>query len=59
MNDRTDADGAKVLFIEEVQGDWQQEYRTQVGGINKAVDNDFLKIVERMKKDGVLEVECD
>ena len=25
MNDRTDADGAKVLFIEEVQSDWGQE----------------------------------
>ena len=25
MNDRTDADGNKVLFIEEVQSDWGQE----------------------------------
>ena len=25
MNDRTDADGKKVLFIEEVQSDWGQE----------------------------------
>jgi len=25
MNDRTDADGAKVLFIEEAQSDWGQE----------------------------------
>jgi len=59
FNDRIDADGNKVLFIEEVQGDWQQSYRKQVDAISRAVDNDFLKIVERMKKDGVLEVECD
>lgn len=27
MNDRTDADGKKVLFIEEIQSDWAQEGR--------------------------------
>lgn len=59
FNERTDADGKRVLFIEEIQGDWQQEYRKQADAIAKAVDDDFLGIVKRMEADGVLEVVCD
>ena len=40
MNDRTDADGKRVLFLEELQSDWHQEGRqkgyTQAGAKPKA-----------------------
>jgi len=36
MNDRTDADGKKVLFIEEIQSDWAQEGRKK-GFVDKSV----------------------
>ena len=28
FNERTDADGKRVLFLEEIQGDWQREPQT-------------------------------
>lgn len=59
MNERTDSTGAKVLFLEEIQGDWPQAYKKQQDLIKDAVDNDFLGIIDRMKKAGVLEVNCD
>jgi hypothetical protein len=59
MDERMDAQGDKVLFLEELQSDFGQSFKKQKDAINKAVDDDFLGIVERMKKDGVLEVECD
>jgi hypothetical protein len=59
VNDRVDAGGARVLFVEELQSDFQQDYRKSKEAIGKAVESDFEKIVERMKKAGVLEVECD
>jgi len=45
--------------VEELQSDFQQDYRKSKEAIGKAVESDFEKIVERMKKAGVLEVECD
>jgi hypothetical protein len=59
VNDRTDADGKRVLFVEEIQSDLQQSYRKAQAAITKAVERDFAGIVERMKKAGVLEVVCD
>lgn len=59
INDRTDADGKRVLFVEELQSDFGQDLKKAKDAINKAVDSDFLGIVERMKAAGVLEVECD
>jgi hypothetical protein len=59
FNERTDADGNRVLFIEEIQSDFGQSYKKQRDAILSSVDNDFMGIVERMKKDGVLEVNCD
>ena len=59
LNDRTDAEGNKVLFVEELQSDFQQDYRKSKEAIAKAVEADFQSIVDRMKKAGVLEVECD
>lgn len=59
LNDRTDADGKRVLFVEEIQSDFGQAFRKQRDAIAKAVDSDFNGIVERMKNAGVLTVECD
>lgn len=59
VDDRTDADGKRVLFVNEVQGDWPQKLRKQRSAIEKAVDSDFQGIVARMEKAGVLKVECD
>lgn len=59
MNERTDADGKRVLFIEEIQSDFGQSFKKQKDHINNAVDNHFLAIIENMKSNGVLEVNCD
>lgn len=59
VDDRTDADGKRVLFINEVQSDFGQDFKKARDAISKAVDDDFQGIVDRMKKAGVLRVECD
>lgn len=59
LNDRTDADGKRVLFVEEIQSDFGQSFKKQRDAIAKAVDNDFEGIIKRMKDAGVLEVNCD
>ncbi len=59
FNDRVDADGNKVLFIEELQSDFGQSYKKQRDTISNAVESNFQKIVDRMKAAGVLEVVCD
>jgi hypothetical protein len=59
LNDRTDSTGARVLFVEEAQSDFQQDYRKSKEAVSKAVESDFNGIIERMKKAGVLEVNCD
>jgi hypothetical protein len=59
FDERTDADGNKVLFINEIQSDFGQDFKKAKDAINNAVDSDFNAIVERMKKAGVLEVNCD
>lgn len=59
VNDRTDAEGRKVLFVEELQSDFAQDFRKSRQQVEKAVEDDFLGIVERMKKAGVLQVDCD
>ena len=58
MNTRKDAEGNKVLFLEEVQGDYPQEYRKQQNLIENYVDKNSAKVIEAFKKKGVLEVIC-
>lgn len=66
LNDRTDADGKKVLFIEEIQSDWHQEGRkkgyretaspekvAQAKEIVAAFQSDFEKNQELQKKYGI------
>jgi hypothetical protein len=59
VNDRTDADGKRVLFVEEIQSDFGQSTKKQRDAVGKAVDNDFMGIVKRMEAAGVLKMECD
>lgn len=59
MNDRTDADGNKVLFIEEIQSDFAQDTRKQKLAMVRSVKENFDSIVDKMKASGVLEVNCD
>lgn len=59
LNDRVDADGKRVLLVEELQSDWQAARRKQEKAIEKAVDADFNGIIKRMEAAGVLEVNCD
>jgi hypothetical protein len=54
VNDRADADGKKVLFIEEIQSDFGQSFRKQ----GEAIDRNFDAIVEAMKADGTLKKRC-
>lgn len=59
LNVPTEDPTQRVLFVEEIQSDFGQATKKQRGAIAKAVDSDFNGIVERMKKAGVLTVECD
>jgi hypothetical protein len=59
FNERTDADGKRVLFLEEVQSDFGQDTRKSKLQVIREVKADFNGIVERMKQAGVLEVNCD
>lgn len=59
FNERTDADGKKVLFLEEIQGDWPQAMRKSKLQVVRQVKEDFDGIVKRMENAGVLEVNCD
>jgi predicted RNase H-like nuclease len=58
MNTRKDSQGNKVLFLEEIQGDFPQEYRKQQNLINDYVDKNSAKVIEEFKKKGILEVIC-
>lgn len=58
LDEVTGADGKRYVRVGEVQGDWPQAYRKQREAIGKSVDGNFQAIVDRMKADGVLKVEC-
>ena len=53
MNDRTDADGKRVLFLEEIQSDWHQEGKKQgylTEQEKKAAWEKFKEFQSQMKK---------
>ena len=58
FNERTDADGKKIMFLEEIQSDYGAAYRNQVKNIEKAITNNFKQIVKSMEKAGVVEEIC-
>lgn len=51
INDRTDADGNKVLFVEEIQSDWGQEGKKK-GFAPKNIEKQLKASEERMRKRG-------
>jgi hypothetical protein len=57
--EKRDADGKRVLFLEEVQGDWPQALLKQRKQMQARIDTEFQAIVERMKEAGVLKEVCD
>jgi anaerobic selenocysteine-containing dehydrogenase len=58
MNDRTGPNGEKILFLEEVQSDYGQDYRKQLNNIEKTVEKHFKDVVKSMEKAGVLKEIC-
>jgi hypothetical protein len=50
MNDRKDRNGAKVLFIEEIQSDWHQAGRKQGYKSNKNIKKEFDDFNAKIKK---------
>ena len=48
FNDRTDADGGKQLFIEELQSDWAQQGREKGFKDTKKYDSDFKALNKKM-----------
>lgn len=59
FNERTDAQGRRTLFIEELQSDWGQGLRKDKERLHQQIEDNFQVIVERMKYDGVLKEVCD
>lgn len=59
LNDRIDSDGNRILFVEEIQSDWAQDLRKARESIGQSVDDNFERIVQRMKDAGVLQVNCE
>ncbi|MBK8745549.1 LPD38 domain-containing protein [Propionivibrio sp.] len=52
FNERTDADGKKVLFIEELQSDWGQKGKKEGFGDKEPPTAAISAEIERMKADG-------
>jgi len=59
FNERTDVDGKRVLFVEEIQSDFGAAMRKGKQAIQESVDSDFQGIIKRMEEAGVIQVECD
>jgi hypothetical protein len=53
LNDRTDADGKRVLFVEEIQSDWHQEGRKKGyrGDVDEAALEEKQAKLESLKKE--------
>lgn len=58
FNERTDAEGRKTLFIEEIQSDFAQSLRKEKQKLVREVDANFEKIVEKLRKNGKINVIC-
>lgn len=52
MNDRTDSDGNKVLFIEEVQSDWGQQGRKEgFSRMTPGLQSEYDSLVQKFRTD--------
>jgi hypothetical protein len=59
FDERTAADGSRVLFVQEVQSDLQQDYKKKSATLRERLDKDFNSVVAELKASGDLVVECD
>lgn len=57
-DDRVGPNGEKTLHVAEIQSDWMQSYRKEKTAIDEAVNSGLNGIIERMKRDGILQVDC-
>jgi hypothetical protein len=58
MNTRTDSEGNKVLFLEEVQSDFNASYRKSQDMMLDYVNKNENEVIELYKKSGKLKVIC-
>lgn len=58
FNERKDQDGKKVMFVEELQSDWMQSMKKQKDTARDNLEKRWGGLLDRMKKDGILEVVC-
>jgi hypothetical protein len=58
MNTRTDADGNKILMLEEIQSDFSASYRKSKEEVMNFISKNEEDVIELYKKSGKLEVEC-
>ena len=58
MNTRTDADGNKILMLEEIQSDFSASYRKSQDMMLDYVNKNENEVIELYKKSGKLKVIC-
>ena len=58
MNTRTDEQGNKVLFLEEVQSDFNASYRNSQNEVLSFIVENEDEVIELYKKNGNLAIEC-
>ena len=58
MNTRVDAEGNKILMLEEIQSDFAKSYKTDMSNLIDFVNKNEESVIEMYKKSGKLAVEC-
>ena len=58
FNERTDAEGKRVLFIEEIQSDFLQEKKEDMPKAIDFIDKNFYDVVAFMESKGLVEEIC-
>ena len=60
MNDRIDAEGRKILFLEEVQSDFGQSIRGERNKLKEMLQDKtaYERIIAKMNRDGEVRIEC-
>jgi hypothetical protein len=58
MNTRTDVDGNKVLFLEEVQGDFPQAYRKDSIAFEKQIKENYNTVLNSLISQGIIKRDC-
>jgi hypothetical protein len=58
MNTRNDVDGNKVLFLEEVQGDFPQAYRKDSIAFEKQIKENYNTVLNSLISQGIIKRDC-